>query len=175
MNKTTFVFYMFFSVFFVVSCGGGNESELIKTDSTQVEINNKIDNEEETIDEGLSPEMLNTITKMKKQEELTEVDYDCICDFLFNNYDESLSEGIGYRLFEYLRGNQPNNNDFISYLSSKETSYKEKVLNELIKIMSIDIELEEYSYETLIKDFDMFKNSVSAKKAFERCMENWLE
>lgn len=109
---------------------------------------------------------------MQKNNKLTTADYDCICDFLLNNNDESKSEELGYILFEYLKNKPLNNRAFLSYLSRKENSQKEKFLTALIQIMCIDIGEENYSYDTFIKDFDMFSNSSSAKKAFNDCMSN---
>jgi len=109
---------------------------------------------------------------MQKNNKLTKYDYDCICDFLSNNSDESKSEELGYILFEYLKNKPLNNSAFLSYLSKKGTSQKEKFLTALIQIMCIDIGEENYSYGTFVKDFDIFNNSSSAKKAFNECMGN---
>lgn len=79
---------------------------------------------------------------------------------------------MGYILFEYLKNKPLNNRAFLSYLSSKDDSQKEKFLILLIQIMCIDIGEENYSYDTFVKDFDMFSNSSSAKKAFNECMSN---
>lgn len=117
-----------------------------------------------------------TVTnKMQKQEKLTEGDYKCICDFLINNNDESKSEEAGYVLFEYLRGNQLRNSAFASYLNKKDVSYRERVFNNLIQIMCIDLGEENYSYDAFVKDFSLFRNNVSAKKIFDQCMSNQVE
>lgn len=159
---------MFFLILFIVSCNGKNKSKVVATNVVQKEMDCKKD----TVSSQSHSDIFAVSAKMEKQEKLTETDYACICDFLFNNNDESKSEEIGYRLFEYLKGNQSNNSAFVLYLNSKDVSFQSKVQNALVQIMCIDIGEENYTYETFIKDFAMFKNSVSAKNAFNECMSN---
>ena len=113
---------------------------------------------------------------MYKQEKLTETDYTILCNIL-PNADASLAESIGGLLFRYLKNKQIHNTSFLSYLDKKEVLYKEKILYEMVFIMCLDIQdekylNEKYSYDMFITDFDMFKNSVSAKEAFDRCTGN---
>jgi hypothetical protein len=113
---------------------------------------------------------------MYKQEKLTEADYAIICNIL-PYADASLAESIGGSLFNCMKNNILSNNAFLSYLNKKETSYKEKILYEAAFIMCLDIQgekylNEKYSYDIFIKDFPMFSNSVSAKEAFDRCMDS---
>jgi hypothetical protein len=151
-------------ILFIVSCNSKNGRKVVSSDFVQTE-NNKT-----AYSQQPQPDISNVSKKMQKQEKLTSPDYDCICGFLFNNSDESKSEEIGYQLFEYLKNNQLNNTAFLSYLNGKDT--KEKVIKSLIQIMCIDIGEEKYTYDTFIKDFEMFSNSISAKNAFNECMRN---
>jgi hypothetical protein len=153
-------------IFFIVSCNSKNETKVASSRFVENETN------KELIDKQPSSDILKVSIKMQKQEKLTKSDYDCICNYLLNDNDESESEGIGYSLFEYLKGNYSNNNNFISYLNEKEVSYKEKVQSALVEIMCIDIGYENYSYDAFIKNFGVFKNSDSAKKTFKECMSN---
>lgn len=170
MKRNRIVVYGIFALILVVSCNGNNSKNVVSTDLVEKEKpNNKttiVKHSPRVVDiSGVS-------VKMQKNNKLTTLDYDCICDFLSNNSDESKSEELGYILFEYLKNKPLNNSAFLSYLSKKGTSQKEKLLIALIQIMSIDIGEENYSYDTFIKDFNLFGNSSSAKKAFNECMSN---
>jgi hypothetical protein len=169
MNKKVFVYGIFALIIFAVSCNSKNRnSKVVSTDFVQ----NSTERKKDTVSQQLHPNIWEVSEKMEKQEKSTTSDYDCICDFLLNNNDESKSEELGYILFEYLKNKPLNNSAFLSYLSKKETYQKEKFLTALIQIMCIDIGEENYSYGAFVKDFDMFSNSTSAKKAFNECMSN---
>lgn len=175
MNKRILIYCISFLLFHIVSCENKNKNKYVPVNSKPIKIESipiKIDDEEKVTNSKSIMDISEISSKMQKQEKLTEVDYAYICNFLFNNNDESISEEIGYRLFEHLQKKQLNNDSFASYLDSKEISFKEKVLDELIKIMCIDIGEENYTYDTFIKDFDLFKQSASSKKAFNECMNN---
>ena len=170
MKKNRIVVYGIFALILVVSCDGNNSKNVVSTDLVEKEKPNN-----ETTIVKHSPRVVDisgVSVKMQKNNKLTTLDYDCICDFLSNNSDESKSEEPGYILFEYLKNKPLNNSAFLSYLSKKGTSQKEKLLTALIQIMCIDIGEENYSYGAFVKDFDMFSNSTSAKKAFNECMSN---
>jgi hypothetical protein len=148
----------------IVSCNVKNENKVVSIDYVLQDTN--------SINQQSHLNILDVSKKMQEQNKLAEIDYDCICDFLFNNSDESISEEIGYQLFEYLQSKTLHNTAFISYLNVKESTLRESVLVALIQAMCIDIGEENYSYDTFIKDFDMFRNSAAAKKTFEECMNN---
>jgi hypothetical protein len=151
---------------FIVSCNGKSGSKVVSTDFVQTETENRVT----AISKQPQSDISNVSEKMQKQKKLTNPDFDCICDFLFNNNDESKSEEIVYQLFDYLKGKPLNNSDFISYLNEKGSPLKEKALTALIQIMCIDIGEENYSYDNFIKDFYLFNNNAFAKKAFNECM-----
>jgi len=192
MNKKVFVCSMFVLILFIVSCNGRNRNKVIPKDSAHNEVNNnnvvqkEMGDAKDTVSNQSRPDIIAVSAKMEKQEKLTDPDYDCICDFLFDIFDRGKNieggEGIGYNMFKYFKNNQSNNSAFISYLDKKESSFKEKILKWLIQAMSIDISIGNYSngvfvkytYRTFIKDFSMFKNSVSAKRAFYECLRNQL-
>lgn len=113
--------------------------------------------------------------KMKYKAILNEVDYDMIGKFLTQNKDESLSEGVGYSLFEYLNGNASANEGYASYLNKKENAHKEKILEKLIRIMCIDLGEDNYTQDKLIHDFPLFKESKAAEAALKTCMANRIE
>ncbi len=170
MKRNRIVFYEIFALILIVSCNGNNNKNVVSTDLVEKGKPNI-----ETAIIKHSPRVVDisgVSVKMQKNNKLTTLDYDCICDFLSNNRDESKSEELGYLLFEYLKNKPLNDRAFLSYLSKKGTSQKEKFLTALIQIMCIDIGEENYSYGTFVKDFEMFGNSSSAKKAFNECMSN---
>lgn len=120
-------------------------------------------------------DIISILRKMKKQENLEVEECKFFLDFLHKNNDEARSEEIGYVLYNYLKGKPSNNKHFDDYLSKKETSFKEEVYINMVLVMCIDLGEGKYSYESFIKDFRIFKNSDSAKKAFEECMNNQVE
>ena len=155
-----FIYSIFALMFFVISCNSKNK----------IVANNFIQKEIDTINDEPLPLIFSVMGKMRKQEKLTNSDYACICNFLLNNTDEGDMESIGYDLFKCLKKNQLYNSSFLSYLNKKRSSYKEKVLYKLVISLGVDLKIENYSYDAFIEDFEMFKNSVSAKKCFEEGM-----
>jgi hypothetical protein len=113
--------------------------------------------------------------KMEKKTKLNDADYEVIDEFLLHNNDESLSEGAGSSLYEYLKNNKANNEAYLSFLNKKSSANKEKILGSLVQIMCIDLGEDNYTQEKLIKDFSMFKGSESAKKALSDCMGNQVK
>lgn len=170
MKRNRGLFYGIFALILIVSCSGNNRKKVVSSDFLK-----KQNASVKTEAVQQSPHVVDiskVSVKMQTNSKLTTTDYDCICDFLLNNNDEAKSEELGYILFEYLKNKPLNNRDFLSYLSKKETSQKDMFLISLIQIMCIDIGEENYSYDTFIKDFYMFSNSSSTKKAFNDCMSN---
>jgi hypothetical protein len=110
--------------------------------------------------------------KMKNKAILNEVDYGIIGKFLTQNKDESISEGVGMSLYEYLQGNESANEGYVSFLNKKDNVYKEKVLGKLIDIMCIDLGEDKYTYDKLTSDFSVFKGSNAAQKALNTCIAN---
>ena len=174
MNKKVFVCSMFVLILFIVSCNGRNRNKVILKDSAQNEVNNDKVISNDSVPYWVDTTLIRLYEKMEKMEKLTDPDYDYICDFLLNNRDESLTEGMGYYLFKYLKNNQINNSAFESYLNGKEVPYRKKINRALVQVMCIDIGEGNYTYRTFIKDFSMFKNSVAAKNAFYECLKNLL-
>jgi len=173
MNKKVFVFNIFLILFFV-SCNGRSGNKVIPKDSAQNEVSNSKVVTTDSVQDDVDTTLIRVYEKMGKMEKLTDPDYDYICDFLLNNRDESLTEGMGYYLFKYLKNNQINNSAFESYLNGKEVPYRKKINRALVQVMCIDIGEGNYTYSTFIKDFSMLKNSVSAKNAFYECLKNLL-
>jgi hypothetical protein len=113
--------------------------------------------------------------KMKNKAILNDVDYGIIGKFLTQLKDESLSEGVGLSLFEYLQGNGSANEGYVSYLNKKSNAYKEKVLGKLIEIMCIDLGEDKYTNDKLISDFSVFKGSNAAQAALNTCIANHVD
>jgi hypothetical protein len=174
MNKKAVIYSIFF-ILFTVSCNGKNKNKVATANVAQKEMDCKKD----TVSKQSHFDIFAVSAKMEKQEKLTETDYSCICDFLFDIFDKGKNieggEGIGYCIFEYFKNNPSNNISFMLYLNNKDTSFQDKIQKWLVQIMCIDISEENYTYDTFVKDFDMFQNSVSAKNAFNDCIENQVE
>ena len=131
-----------------------------------------------TVTQKVFPKSTNitmVVSKMENHVQLNDVDYNIINGFLSGNKDESTSEGVGYTLFEYLKGNKPANEGYDSFLNKKGSAYKEKILEKLIQIMCVDLGDEKYTYEKLTSDFSLFKESNAAQKALKTGMDNKVE
>ena len=113
--------------------------------------------------------------KMKSKAILNDVDYGIIGKFLTQNKDESISEGVGMSLYEYLKGNSLANEGYVTFLNKKDNAYKEKVLEKLIAIMCIDLGEDKYTYDKLISDFSVVKGSNAAQKALNTCIANYVD
>ena len=169
---------------FMVSCNGRNGNKVIPKDSAQNEVNNGKVVSNDSAPYWVDTTLIRVYEKMEKQEKLTDADYIRICSFLLDSSenDGASSEAMGGALFDYLKGNQINNSAFESYLNGKTVPYRNKINKALVQVMSIDISIGnytngtfvKYTYRTFIKDFSMFKNSVTAKNAFYECLKNLL-
>ena len=116
------------------------------------------------------------LNRMDGQKELLNRDIADICDFSLHNhnYDESLSESVGYELFHLLRNNPTNNRGFKSYLNAHQ-SEKCDILSALIALVSIDILENNYdSFESFVSDFPLFEDEECAAKTFAEVKENEL-
>lgn len=178
---------------FVMSCKNGNNSseELSASDQTGkdsgVHLNadtspsantTRDSGANSTVTQKVFPKSTNismVVKKMENHGQLNDVDYIIINGYLLNNKDESSSEGVGYTLFEYLKGNKLANDGYVAILNKKDSAYKEKILEKLIQIMCIDLGDEKYTYEKLISDFSLFKESNAAQKALKTCMDNKVD
>lgn len=146
---------------------------MIVSSTHSVDSNKNIINKKAELSDKLDISIV--VSRMHDKKELSEGDYITLYDFLLKNTDESKSEEVGYTLFEYLRKNKSKNNSFLQHLSKKEKAFKDTIMKELIQIMCIDLGEENYLYENFVNDFELFKNSISAKKAFKACMDNQVE
>jgi len=109
--------------------------------------------------------------KLQNQTDLNEDDYNKLIIFLKNNIDESMSENLGFLLFQYFKGRTERNKNFIKIIKNSD---KERVYVLLIKTMCIDIIDEDYKdINEFINDFPMFiDNSDIIKKTYNFCLEN---
>lgn len=170
MNKTKATFSIICLILFIVSCNGKKNDK--NPDFSSKLLENNLIEKQDSITNRLPFTIFDISEKIKNQKDLTDSDFTIICDFLIINKDESQSEEIGYCLFEYLKGNITNNNQFASFLNKKNKAFISSIHTSLIQIMCIDIGEENYNYDNFIKDFHMFNKSVPAKKTFEECMNN---
>lgn len=115
------------------------------------------------------------IDKMTTKKNLNDTDYLIIDDFMMNNMDESLGEGVGGNLFEYFKNNKTQNKSLLVFLNKKGEKYKDDYLHMLIKAMCIDIESNEYTYDRLIAEFEIFRNNERVKKSFKDCMASDIQ
>ena len=106
------------------------------------------------------------LNRMDGQKELSNRDIADICDFSLHNLDASLSETIGYELF--------NNQGFKSYVNAHQ-SEKCDILCALIDLVYIDILENNYvSFESFVSEFPLFEDEECAAKTFAEVKENEL-
>lgn len=171
---------------FVLSCKEGKERQPVSSSETLTAVSKPVSdtstavkNDSSGVEEQKPSANDNSINgvlrKLEKQVKLNDADYQILYEFLLHNKDESLSEGAGYSLFQYLKNNKANNEAYLSFLNKKDKAQKEKILGALVEIMCIDIGDENYTYEKFVEDFSIFNESASAKKAFNTCMSNQVK
>ena len=119
-----------------------------------------------------SKDIFMVVEKMNGHAMLDNADYNIIDRYLLYNHDEDGSEGIGESMYNYFKGNKPANESYFNFLTNKGSAFKEKILPKLILQMSIDIGDDKYTYEELVRDFSLFKESKAAEKALKTCMAN---
>lgn len=123
----------------------------------------------------LAPSLVSLFDKLEKKEPVTYNDFLTICDFINTNTDESLSEGFGNTIFEYFKNNKSQNKVLLVFLNKKGEKYKDDYLHMLIKAMCIDIQSNEYTYDRLIAEFEIFRNNERVKKSFKDCMASDIQ
>ena len=166
-----------FLCFFLLSCSGflePSKSSLIsKINSTAYDTSS---GEIQIVFDQLKNNSISSILlKMKKQSNLSNSDYSTICNFILTNHNESLSEEVGYNLYSYLKGIKIRNNNFRSFLQTKDSAFKARVLVALVEIMCIELGEDHNKYEKIISDFSILKGNNSALKALKFCINNQLE
>lgn len=166
-----------FSILLNTSCQNRDNNSAVKTtDSISIPNSNiRNDTDEAARSRADTTDILNVESKMRGNKNLVEADYVFIVNFINNNNDESSSEEFGYTLFQYLRKNKSRNISFLNFISKRDKTYQNILLDKLIKIMCIDIGEENYTYEKLIKDFALFANNETIRKSLKSCAGNEIQ
>ena len=179
MKKIFFQYYIL-SLMFLISCSHVKQQELSIYSEYDGDIKNPYN-----IDSSYYSDMnivelnkedsalLHAMNKMEKNEILNDNDYKIICTSIFREFD--FSEGFGYIIFSYLQNNHSNNEAFAKYLFKQTSSFKDSVLSNLVLYLCIDLEINDYSYDSFIQDFPLFKDNVLSKQKFENCMNNRVD
>lgn len=152
----------------IFSCAGENQRSNSKKEIDHLELR------KESISESTELNILDIesiFNKLENKEDLSEDEYSFLINFTLNNKDESLSEGLGYLLFEYLRGEERRNKIFSMILDKDFPVEKDKFLSNVVFLMCIDLSEENYTYAKLIKDFTIFKNNKVVKDTFNKCIK----
>lgn len=155
-----YIFFVLITSYYI----NGSNNNLDSTNNETIELNSSKSSTKVNI-----PVFLN---KLKKKTILIDKDYQDISVFLLKNKNESMSEEVGYLLFNFFKGNKVANNEYLSFLKKKDKAFKEHILSDLIQIMCIDLEDEKYTYKKLINDFGIFRGSVAAQRSFKQCIDN---
>lgn len=153
----------------IISCNNGKNEK--------TEITKEINQKSEIVDISFSKNEDNTkvnllFEKISNKKSLNIEEYSSLSTYIFKNKDESISENIGYLLFQYFQNNNKLSKEFVSFLKTKTDDYKEMLLSVMIQLMCIDLSEENYTYEKLITDFRFFDKEVIAKKIFDECINN---
>lgn len=98
---------------------------------------------------------------------------------LFKNLepnDESIGEGLGYLIFDYYYKDKEKCKNLKKYLETLEKNQRDKNLKLLIKIMCLEITINEYkNLNSFSKDFSFVPNEDdSLKNTFEECLSNQI-
>lgn len=151
--------YVFLSVFSCETQENNKNNTENKTSQNEF-IANKIQGDKDLI-----------MKKIEDNKDLSSSEYISLVSILYQQvWDESSSENAGYLLFEYFRGNAQRCNMFSRALNNNK--YRGEILDNLIRIMCIDLTDEQYTYEKLIKDFTFFKGLKEVKQVFTECISN---
>lgn len=153
----------------VFSCEQNNQKNNYPVKTDNVKNNDYTVGSKNEIDEI---NVKSILEKLENKEELSEPEYNFLIDFILQNQNESYNEGFGYLLFEYFRKNDMRNNIFMSILNKNYNSKKNEILSNMVGLMCIDLEEEDYNYEKLTSEFKIFSTNESAKDALKRCIEN---
>jgi hypothetical protein len=166
-------------VFFFISCKNSSKTHPVNAGTFTASGKTKKDtvahlNPGTTIRKSFpkSTDIFMVVTKMDNHAALDNADYNIIDRYLLYNHDEDGSEGIGYSMYNYLKGNKPANEGYFYFLNNKGIAFKEKIFPKLINLMCIDIADDKYTYEKLVSDFSLFKESNAAEKALKTCIVN---
>lgn len=147
---------------------------MILSCSSNTEDNYTPKKEVETVPVNLDTNNLdkkNYLEKLRTKELLNNEEFDELTSFMLNNNDASMMEEVGNRLYEYFLDNDSLKNAFTKYLYTKKEKEKHSILLSVVDFMSIDLLIEEYDYEQLIKTFPFLENK-SVKKRFNQILSD---
>lgn len=163
-------------MFFVISCTNSPKPQPVDSGTKKVPAETTKDTAENATAPPTSiPKEMDIFKVTKKMDDhavLDSADYNIIDNYLLYNHDEDGSEGIGYSMFNYFKGNKPANEGYLFFLNDKGAAFREKVLPKLIGLMCIDVADNKYTYKGLVRNFSLFKESKAAEKALDTCMAN---
>jgi len=109
------------------------------------------------------------LEKLDKGHDFSSQDYIYLLKLIKTNTDESLSEGLGYSLFNFLKDNKSRNSRMKIIIDSTESKQNESFLTNLIDLMSIDLcDDNNYSSEDLIKHFPIFDGNKKVIQYYEK-------
>lgn len=108
--------------------------------------------------------------KVSNKKSLNTKEYNSLSAYILKNNDESISENIGYLLFQYFQNDNKLSKEFVAFLKTKTDNDKERLLSAMIQLMCIDLSEENYTYEKLITDFKFYDQEVEIKKVFDECI-----
>lgn len=160
----------------IISCNNGkNEKAKIteethqKSGSIDTIVSTSIDSDEDSKEVNLLFE------KISNKKSLNTKEYSSLSAYILKNNDASISENIGYLLFQYFQNNNKLSKEFATFLKTKTDDDKERLLSAMIQLMCIDLSEENYTYEKLIADFRFYDREAIAKKRFNECINSIVE
>jgi hypothetical protein len=112
---------------------------------------------------------------LENKKVMTETDFKSLFFHLKSN-DESISESLGYLIFEYYYKDKSNNTELKKYLNKLDIKQQNKSFEILINVMCLEISLNNYTnFESFIKDFPVIPSNESNKKIFNECLSNRVD
>lgn len=101
---------------------------------------------------------------------------ECLFVLSDTTLDDGQSEGVGYYLFNLMRGNRQLNESFANARKDLTREDGDEALIRLMDLMSIDIALAEYGrYDDFLADFPVFRGCTGADAHFNWIKENFKD
>lgn len=156
-------------ILFISSCvqkeSNKAKETIVKDTKEEVEIKKEITKKEVvTIDIILS--------KLENKHSLSSKEYEILFQNIKRN-DESISEGLGYLLYEYFYRDNDKEENLKDYLSDVNKDERDAMINLLLKSMCLELMVNEYeSFEKVITDFKFIKDNEKNRNTFNICFEN---
>lgn len=163
---------------FLLSCKenkNNQEEKSLVIDSVTISNTSYKNEDKQFFDEKKLTSLDDLLKILENKGSFSDNDYSSLFKNLESN-DESTSEGLGYLIFDYFYKDKEKCKNLKKYLETLEKNQRDKNLKLLIKIMCLEITVNEYkNLNSFSKDFNFVPNEDdSLKNTFEECLSNQI-